>query len=277
MDLKRLISIFCLCFLALSVTNCSKNETKTLPEIQSGDVAVKQTNSPAELHCLQEAYPDHIDSTAENKIFWADGTEMIFDDGESKTFQEMLEQPDLQDQFMIPYPKGENYSLPLPENFDPGRIRYEPFFRKMYGDSREAVRQQLAAVRWLPKTFDKILYVTTVNKVNEKMQAVSHELDLLPDSLKKYLENPGGTFNWRNIAGTDRLSTHSFGITIDINTAYSNYWKWDKVYRYKNRIPIEIVLVFEKHGFIWGGKWYHYDTMHFEYRPELLCRLKRKS
>jgi hypothetical protein len=28
--------------------------------------------------------------------------------------------------------------------------------------------------------------------------------------------------------------------------------------------------VFEKHGFIWGGKWYHYDTMHFEYRPELL-------
>lgn len=26
----------------------------------------------------------------------------------------------------------------------------------------------------------------------------------------------------------------------------------------------------EKHGFIWGGCWYHYDTMHFEYRPELL-------
>jgi hypothetical protein len=30
------------------------------------------------------------------------------------------------------------------------------------------------------------------------------------------------------------------------------------------------VRVFEKHGFIWGGAWYHYDTMHFEYRPELL-------
>mgnify|MGYP002637708491 CR=1 FL=1 len=23
-------------------------------------------------------------------------------------------------------------------------------------------------------------------------------------------------------------------------------------------------------GFIWGGRWFHYDTMHFEYRPELL-------
>jgi hypothetical protein len=38
----------------------------------------------------------------------------------------------------------------------------------------------------------------------------------------------------------------------------------------ENRIPWEIVEVFEKHGFISGGKWYHYDTMHFEYRPELL-------
>jgi hypothetical protein len=30
------------------------------------------------------------------------------------------------------------------------------------------------------------------------------------------------------------------------------------------------VAVFERHGFIWGGRWAHYDTMHFEYRPELL-------
>jgi len=37
-----------------------------------------------------------------------------------------------------------------------------------------------------------------------------------------------------------------------------------------SQIPIQIVRIFEKHGFIWGGYWYHYDTMHFEYRPELL-------
>jgi peptidoglycan LD-endopeptidase CwlK len=41
------------------------------------------------------------------------------------------------------------------------------------------------------------------------------------------------------------------------------------VLEYSNSIPRQIVLVFEKYGFIWGGKWYHYDTMHFEYRPEL--------
>jgi hypothetical protein len=44
----------------------------------------------------------------------------------------------------------------------------------------------------------------------------------------KYLSNPGGTFNWRVIAGTNRQSTHSFGMTIDINVASSNYWRNDK-------------------------------------------------
>jgi D-alanyl-D-alanine carboxypeptidase len=32
--------------------------------------------------------------------------------------------------------------------------------------------------------------------------------------------------------------------------------------------------LFEQHGFIWGGKWYHYDTMHFEYRPEIIATAK---
>ena len=51
------------------------------------------------------------------------------------------------------------------------------------------------------------------------------------------------------------------------------HWYWRPHHGaivYRNRMPAEIVAIFEKHGFIWGGKWYHFDTMHFEYRPELL-------
>ena len=33
-----------------------------------------------------------------------------------------------------------------------------------------------------------------------------------------------------------------------------------------------IVHIFEKHGFIWGGRWLHYDTMHFEFRPEFYAK-----
>ena len=40
--------------------------------------------------------------------------------------------------------------------------------------------------------------------------------------------------------------------------------------KWRNVVPQEIVDAFEAEGFIWGGRWLHYDTMHFEYRPELL-------
>jgi D-alanyl-D-alanine carboxypeptidase len=36
----------------------------------------------------------------------------------------------------------------------------------------------------------------------------------------------------------------------------------------KNRMPREIVDIFARHGFIWGGNWCHYDTMHVESRPD---------
>jgi hypothetical protein len=161
---------------------------------------------------------------------------------------------------------------------DPGRVRYEPFFKKMYGASAEAVKKNLTTIVWLPKTMNVKLQVTTVNDIHKKMQEISNRLDTMPH-LHKYLKNPGGTFMWRNIAGTDRLSMHSFGMTIDVNVEFSDYWRWaikeeegdgTRVIEYKNRIPLELVEIFESYGFIWGGKWYHYDTMHFEYRPELL-------
>jgi hypothetical protein len=31
-----------------------------------------------------------------------------------------------------------------------------------------------------------------------------------------------------------------------------------------------VVQIFEDNGFIWGGKWHHFDTVHFEFRPELV-------
>jgi len=57
------------------------------------------------------------------------------------------------------------------------------------------------------------------------------------------------------------------------NAKFADYWLWSpKNSGYRNRVPYEIVHIFEKHGFIWDGKWRHFDTTHFEYRPELLCR-----
>jgi hypothetical protein len=32
-----------------------------------------------------------------------------------------------------------------------------------------------------------------------------------------------------------------------------------------------VIDAFEENGFAWGGKWYRFDTVHFEYRPEILA------
>ncbi|HEY2581837.1 MAG TPA: M15 family metallopeptidase, partial [Mucilaginibacter sp.] len=198
-----------------------------------------------------------------------------WDDGiKNKSAQLLLEKPDLKDMFAQHYPIGE-LKLPPAKNFDPGRIRNEDFFMKVYGRDENEVKKNLVEIIWCPKLVGQRITVTKINEVNKKLIQISKELDEHPE-LKKYFTNIGGTFTWRNINGTNRHSMHSFGMTIDINTACSDYWQWsckctdeNAVVKYKNRIPQIIVDIFEKYGFIWGGKWYHFDTMHFEYRPEL--------
>jgi len=219
---------------------------------------------------LWKSYPEFIDSAANNIVYLSDGTQMIFDDGDKKDFVGLFDHPDLEDIFAYPYTAGREWESPPPVDFDPGRIRVEEFFKKMYGSTADEVEANLVTIKWMPKSTKSSVKITKINGVDKALEKVSEELDNLPQEFKKYVTKTAGTFNWRVIAGTDKLSMHSYGIAIDINTKYSDYWQWNKDMKYVNKIPFEIVEIFEKHGFIWGGKWYHYDTMHFEYRPELL-------
>jgi len=239
-------------------------------------VAEDATHTKALLDHLVASYPDFLAGHDGRSLTWKDGTVMQVDDGKGeKDFDTRLDHPDIEDQFYAPYAPGRAGTPPGYE-LDPGRVRYEPFFAKMYGDCRQGeVEDRLISVVWLPKHGGATLKVTRINGVAEKLAAVSNELDVLPPELIKYLTPSAGTYNCRVIAGTSRPSVHGSGAAIDVNVKYSDYWRWAKRdasgrYPYKNRIPWEIVEIFEKHGFIWGGKWYHYDTMHFEYRPELL-------
>jgi hypothetical protein len=269
-----------LLFFIFPFCNKQNAEIKNIVNNTITQNSVKKNNSnvPEGLRKLVKAYPDFLDSADENYLYWHDGTKMKYDDGKEKDFEDMLDYATLKDQMSQEYGKGEDFENPPPFNFEPGRIRCEEFFKKMYGNSSGAAQGKLVSVTWMPKTVGTQVLFTSVNGANIQLDAVSRELDNLPDNLKKYVTRLGGSFYWRVIAGTNRLSMHSFGIAIDINTDYSNYWQRDggktgKI-EYRNRIPMEIVKIFEKYGFIWGGKWYHYDTMHFEYRPELLVSVE---
>ena len=89
-------------------------------------------------------------------------------------------------------------------------------------------------------------------------------------------------WNWRNVASSGNRSFHSYGIAIDILPTdlrgQATYWLWtsqhdplwwNTPYTRRWHPPDMVVKTFESYGFIWGGKWGNFDTMHFEYRPEI--------
>lgn len=262
--------------IALAFLSCNKIQINSQANGLKDSVASKENCIPLFAQCLMEAYPDQIIGIKDNAIIWHDSTSFPYDDRIEKSVEEMLDNADIEDM------SHWIYSDHTDIHNDAGRIRNEPFFKKMYGCNKSEMMQKTTTIVWCPQTVNQRLRITTVNGVDKQLKKVSDELDRHPEWIQ-FISGPS-TINWRVVAGTHRLSPHSYGIAIDIGVPQSNYWKWDypnaketdKI-GYKNRFPIELVEIFEKHGFIWGGRWTHYDNMHFEYRPEILLYKKKKE
>ena len=123
----------------------------------------------------------------------------------------------------------------------------------------------------------------SLKQVEKEVYALTNDNDYKAE-VKKFLKE--GTivysFFWRTIAGSKSRSLHSYGVAVDVleeNSKKAMYWLWRqnlKIDWIREPIsvrwnpPNSVVQVFEKYGFVWGGKWNFYDTMHFEYKPEIL-------
>ncbi|HHU36069.1 MAG TPA: M15 family metallopeptidase [Treponema sp.] len=112
-------------------------------------------------------------------------------------------------------------------------------------------------------------------------------LDLAEENseVRRFVDTIGTTegYNWREVEHRPVRSNHSWGIAVDILPVKwgkkNIYWYWLSHWNKKWMLispdrrwapPDEVIEIFESEGFIWGGKWLLWDTMHFEYRPELL-------
>ncbi|HTQ33340.1 MAG TPA: M15 family metallopeptidase [Stellaceae bacterium] len=242
--------------------------------VLSLSIAIASRADP--LDVLAKAYPEALSGHDAQRIFWRDGTAMAVSDGRGdKSFEEKLRNASILDQLSLPYPRGP-LAAPPAVNDDPGRFRDEAFFLKIYGDCRRpGFAANLAPVIWLPNSWGRRVMVTKINGVADRLREVSAEIDGMPQAVKRAAYPIAGVLACRPVADTGRLSMHAYAAAIDLNLDFSDYWLWHRsgasgTIPYRNRMPPEIVAAFERHGFIWGGKWYHYDTMHFEYRPELL-------
>lgn len=89
-------------------------------------------------------------------------------------------------------------------------------------------------------------------------------------------ENNTSAFNYRKIAGTDKLSLHSYGFAFDLNPRINPYIVEGKVTQprngsYNTEVPgtlysgHPIVEFMKQRGWEWGGDWTKYqDYQHFQ-------------
>ena len=73
-----------------------------------------------------------------------------------------------------------------------------------------------------------------------------------------------GCYEFRKIAGANRLSTHSWGISVDIDSENNPQGKAHN--ESQGMMPMAVVKIFEAEGWKWGGRFKgkRVDCMHFE-------------
>ena len=84
--------------------------------------------------------------------------------------------------------------------------------------------------------------------------------NLVKQDLARYIKTFGGCFNYRPQRDGTKLSTHSWGIAIDLNPESNEQGTMG------NMNP-GVIKLFEALGFEWGGRWIQsrQDPMHFQY------------
>lgn len=259
----------------LTIEGCSLNKSVENTSLTENNNRLYMVTIKRDILCLMMAYPGYIINIEKNEngmiyVIMKSGKRVLYDDKKEKTGVEKMADPDIQDMMEQIYPlKNEN--ILMPQDFDPGRVRVYAILNEVYGSFRTQVESNLVNVKTNYGSFQ----FNKNNKASEELQKAFNDVSLLVrnnHSISVSLLPVNGTFNYRFISGTQRLSPHSFGIAIDLARDKRDYWRWASREQGQKRIesyPEEIVYTFEKHNFIWGGKWGHFDILHFEYRPEI--------
>ena len=230
-----------------------------------------------DLYCLRRAYPQITGMTADAQGQWlafADGRRVLYAaaPGHKPTGgQESEWVVSVRGSMAEPYPlEPERPDTPL--GVSPGRRRSYDLLQTLYGASPKAVGSHLVQARLNGQHLH--LSPAAAQAMNRADAILAPQVAQEP-RLKTLLKMDGG-FAWRRIAGENRLSPHAFGIAFDISPGIATYWRWSKLrpHPLQKSYPASIVAAFENEGFIWGGKWHEYDLMHFEYRPEIICKAR---
>jgi hypothetical protein len=251
--------------------------------VGSAGVAVFSDTQPSkdagmkrDLLALMLAYPDSVTGAERGSdglvYVLAAGERIVYDDGREKCFEQQLADADIEDTMAIPYPAEMIRVVPEGNN-DPGRVRCYALLYALYGKDRAAIEKNLRGVGGCGPFNQR-------NGAALALEAAFGDLSGMAGAqpaVGGYVYPISGTYNFRVIAGTNTLSPHAFGIAIDLRSMAGDYWRYasrDMAQQRLESYPEALVAAMESHGFIWGGKWAHFDYLHFEYRPELMIKAR---
>jgi hypothetical protein len=188
------------------------------------------------------------------------------------------------------------------ENCDPVFYRYSPdplteppvvpdefplacrdVLETLWGNDETEIRRQTRGVRFLNRRMivNQILLAPLAAVERDLLQLAARSAPVAEWIASIEIAY---SFIVRDIAASDAPSYHGWGMAFDlVPTSYEGravYWRWSRALDREGwqSIPMEgrwspphaAIEVFERHGFVWGGKWAYFDMIHFEYRPEII-------
>jgi hypothetical protein len=235
-----------------------------------------------EIISIVDNFGDYIDKVEERSgdiAFFING-EWIYYRGGKMIAEKNLKNADRYDSIFYRYKKGIQTEL-LPYT-DYKALISNDFLNQLFGNTEAKIRKNCRNLTFLRrKTFvNKICY-----KPLQKIQEELFETAKTNKTVRDYIDNIkiAYSFQRKKVIYASNYSYHTYGMAIDLEPkSFDNkqvYWKWSRVFNkqwykipFSERCnpPQEVIDIFEKNGFIWGGKWLHFDTIHFEYRPVIL-------
>jgi len=154
------------------------------------------------------------------------------------------------------------------------------FFDALYqASNRDQAYRQMQTISFLGRRIPVHNAIVRELAMVESRIMAAAETD---PAVRQWVQGIGRMYgwNWRNVGGTQSRSFHAYGVAVDIIPrdlgGRAMYWRWVGAGWYniphegRYHPPDVVIRAFQELGFVWGGKWSFFDTMHFEFRPEVM-------
>ena len=261
------------------------NNTEIQEPVGGPQETKKEQPEVAALLVKYESFIGEVSQLDNDVGFLFGNTWIYFRDGRMLT-KESIKHQDRYKSIFYDYTLGRVTKLPEYEELT---LRSPDFLNHLFGTNEIKLRERCDWVPFLNhNAYMNNFCESALRNVEEEILKAAkndQEVQAFIENLKTIY-----SFQQRKIRGTENTSLHSYGLALDlIPTSYNRKhanWRWSTAFVDEwQLIPLEkrwsppqvVIDAFEKNGFVWGGKWVHFDTVHFEYAPEIILLAQRRA